>query len=66
MISQEMLDEIKYYSEHPWDEHEEEKKEILKKSDYLYDTFMYLIGKFNNNDLLKLSKSIIEYVENDL
>ena len=31
----------------------------------LYNLFQEIIGKFNNQDILYLANSLIEYVEND-
>lgn len=38
---------------------------MANTKDKLYNEFMQLIGKYNNDDLLKLANSIIEYVNND-
>ena len=35
------------------------------KMDKLYDIFMELVGNLSNEELLELSKSLKEYVEND-
>ena len=37
-----------------------------KKDNMLYDTYMELIGKLSNEEMIKLAKDLTEYVENDV
>jgi len=37
----------------------------MNRDEMLYDLFMRLIGCLSNDEILKLAKSLKEYVEND-
>ena len=37
----------------------------MEREEQVYNTFMEIISYFNNEEIEKLAKSLLEYVEND-